>query len=58
MDNKIRVLGIAPYKSLQTAMEKLAEERNDLSLTVFLGDMQEAVKITDKCDISSYDIII
>lgn len=58
MDNKIRVLGIAPYKSLQTAMEKLAEERNDLSLTVFLGDMQEAVKIIDKCDISSYDIII
>ncbi len=58
MDGKVRILGIAPYKSLQTAMEKLAEGRNDMALTVFVGDMLEGVKIAKKYDFSNYDVII
>lgn len=58
MNEKVRILGIAPYKSLQTAMERLAEKRDDIELAAFVGDMQEGIRIANKNDFSNYDIII
>lgn len=58
MHRKIKILGIAPYKSLQSMMEKLAKNRNDIELTVFVGDMQEGVEIVQNCETFKYDVII
>lgn len=58
MHRKIKVLGIAPYKSLQSMMEKLAKNRDDIELTVFVGDMQEGVEIVQNCETFKYDVII
>lgn len=58
MAEKIKILVIAPYKSLQATMEKLANNRTDIELTIFVGDLLEGVKIAKKFNSSSYDIII
>lgn len=54
----IRVLGIAPYEGMKTAMQKLAAEREDLELDVYTGDLNKGVEIARQNFNSNYDVII
>ncbi len=57
-DNKIRVLGIAPYEGMSSMMKKLAENREDLELDVYVGDLEKGVEIARQNFNSNYDVII
>ncbi len=54
----IRILGIAPYEAMKSAMQNLARSRNDLSLDVFLGDLDEGVRIVRQNLLPQHDVII
>lgn len=41
MDNRIRILGIAPYEGMTALMSSLAEEYPQIDLTLFVGDMEQ-----------------
>lgn len=54
----VRILGIAPYEGMKTLMQKIASNRNDIELTVFVGDLEKGVAIAKEHDLSNFDIII
>ena len=54
----VRILGIAPYEGLRTAMERVAEEYPDVHTDVFTGDLEEGVAIVREHLESNYDCII
>lgn len=53
-----RILGIAPYESMKTSMQNLADSRKDLILDVYVGDLEEGTKIVRQNLSSNYDVII
>lgn len=55
---KTNILSIAPYESMKTIMQKLADERDDINLDVFVGDLQKGVEIACRNHHSDYDVII
>lgn len=55
---KVRILGIAPYEGMKTIMQKIAEERDDVQLDVFVGDLQQGVDIARSNAYGDYDIIV
>lgn len=55
---KMKVLGIAPYANLALLMRQAAEQRTDLELTVYTGDLEEGVQIASQYTIEDYDFII
>lgn len=57
-DKKVRILGIAPYEGMRSIMLKAAEARNDIDLTVYVGDLQEGAEIARRSFHDNYDIII
>lgn len=56
--SRIKVLGIAPYEGMKTIMQKLAKERDDLELDVYVGDLNKGVEIARRNFHSNYDVII
>lgn len=54
----IRILGIAPYDGMRTAMERVAEEYPSIHTDVFTGDLEEGVAIVQERIGDSYDCII
>ena len=54
----VKVLGIAPYESMKTSMQNLAQNRSDLSLDVYVGDLDEGARIVRQNLPSQYDVII
>lgn len=54
---KKRILGIAPYESLKSVMTRLADARDDIDATVFVGDLEEGVKIVQEYQ-GQYDAIV
>ena len=58
MDRKIRILGIAPYEAMKTAMQKLAAQRDDLELDVYSGDLEYGAEIVRHNLNNGYDVII
>ena len=57
-ERKIKILGIAPYEGMKTAMQKLAAGRKDLELDVYVGDLNKGVDIAKQTFNSTYDVII
>lgn len=57
-DKKIRVLGIAPYEGMKSIMAKLAKERTDMILDVYVGDLDRGAEIAQRNFDSNYDVII
>lgn len=57
-EEMIKVLGIAPYEGMKTIMQKLAKERNDIDLDVYVGDLNKGVEIARRNFHSNYDVII
>ncbi len=55
---KIKILGIAPYEAMKTAMQKIANERSDLELDVYAGDLNYGVEIVRHNLQNNYDVII
>ena len=53
-----RILGIAPYESMKISMQNLAKSREDILLDVYVGDLEEGVKIVRQNLSSDYDVII
>ena len=58
MSAKIRLLGIAPYENMKALMLNLAQGRDDLELTVFVGDLQQGVALAKRNFYSDYDVIV
>lgn len=58
MQSKIRLLGIAPYEEMRTQMLALAEEYEEIDLTVFVGDLQQGVELARHNFYNDYDAII
>ncbi len=54
----IKVLGIAPYEGMKTIMQKLANERTDIDLDVYVGDLNKGVEIARRNCHMDYDVII
>ncbi|MDK2867543.1 MAG: hypothetical protein PWP38_1858 [Clostridiales bacterium] len=57
-DHRIKILGVAPYEGMKTMMQRLASQRDDIDLTVFVGDLNEGVEIAKRNIQSNYDVII
>ena len=55
---KIRILGIAPYEGLKSVMQKMAADRNDIDLTVYVGDLQKGAELAQKNFHGNFDVII
>ncbi len=59
MDNKkIKVLGVAPYEAMKTAIERLAKNRTDLELDVYVGDLNYGKELVLRHMDENYDAII
>ena len=57
MGEKVRILGIAPYKGLVTLMKRYAGQRDDIQLTAMLGNVETGLSLA-KEHYRNYDIII
>lgn len=56
---KVRILAISPYEGMKEVMLSVAAQRDDIELTVHVGDLEEGVEIAlDASRKSDYDIII
>lgn len=54
----IRILGIAPYEGMRTAMERIAESYPQIQMDVYTGDMEEGAAIVRENADNAYDVII
>ncbi|MDO4650816.1 MAG: PrpR N-terminal domain-containing protein [Eubacteriales bacterium] len=52
------MLGIAPYEGMKVIMQKLAQERDDLNLDVFIGDLKQGPEVLRQHTEKKYDVII
>lgn len=55
---RIKVLGIAPYDGMKSQMLKMADGRDDIDLTVFVGDLYDGVDIAQRNIHNDFDVII
>lgn len=53
-----RLLGIAPYEALKTTMERIAEQRDDLTLTCLIGNLEEGARLVKEREGELYDAVI
>lgn len=58
MEEKIRVLGIAPYEGMCTAMKNVAEDHPQLHLDAFVGDLDAGVELVRRYEPEGYDVIV
>jgi transcriptional regulator with PAS, ATPase and Fis domain len=59
MENgKIKILGIAPYEAMKTAIERLAKNRTDLELDAYVGDLSYGKELVNRHIDENYDVII
>jgi len=58
MSAKIRVLGIVPYEGMKPLLSKLAEEYENIDLTILVGDLKKGVEIAQSNFHENYDVII
>lgn len=57
-NEKIKVLGIAPYEAMKTAIERLAKNRTDLELDAYVGDLSYGKELVLRHIGENYDAII
>jgi len=58
MNNRIRILGIAPYEGMKTLMSSVKEEYPQIDLTLFVGDMEQGLNIARVNFHGDYDMVI
>ena len=54
----IRILAIAPYEAMASALVRCAESFPDIQMDVFTGDLEEGVEILKTVDLSAYDAVL
>lgn len=57
-NDKIKVLGVAPYEAMKTAIERLAKDRSDLILDAYVGDLYYGKELVNRHINENYDAII
>lgn len=55
---QLRVLGIAPYEGMKTAMASVAMDYPQIDLTIFVGDLEQGVEIARDNFHGNYDVVI
>lgn len=55
---KTRILAIAPYQGLKELMTEITKERNDIELTIDIGDLENGLNIAKSYDLDDFDVII
>lgn len=58
MDNKTKILGIAPYEGMKALMLRSAQNRNDIEITVYVGDLEAGAEIASKHSLEDFDVIL
>ncbi len=58
VNGKIKILGIAPYEAMKTAMERLGKNRTDLELDAYVGDLYYGMELVNRHLGENYDAII
>ena len=58
LSEQIRILGIAPYEGMRTAMERAVESSPDIHLDVYTGNLEEGLAIVREHQAEDYDCII
>ncbi len=58
MEEQIKVLGIAPYESMERQMRLVAEQFPEISLTAFTGNLEDGVDLAQHHLFRDYDVII
>ena len=56
--SKIRILGIAPYDGMRTAMERAAEAYPQIQLDAYTGDLDAGVSIVQRMPSNTYNCVI
>ena len=56
--DRIRILAIAPYEAMASALVRSAESFPDVQMDVFTGDLEEGVEILKTVDLALYDAIL
>ena len=55
---KTRILAIAPYQGMKEIMNEIKANRDDIELTVHIGNLENGLKIVQSCDLDDFDIIV
>lgn len=58
IETRTRILGIAPYEGMRTAMEHAAQAYPNIQMDVYTGDLEEGQAIVERMPPNSYDCII
>lgn len=58
MDNRVRVLGIAPYEGMKTLMSSIVEEYPQIELTALVGDMEQGLELAQNNFHGDYDVVV
>lgn len=58
VETRTRILGIAPYEGMHTAMERAAQAYPNAQLDIYIGDLDEGVAIVRRMPPNTYDCII
>ncbi|MGV3010126.1 PrpR N-terminal domain-containing protein [Streptococcus thoraltensis] len=56
--SNVRLLGIAPYEELRESMATIASNYDNITLDVYTADLEEAITLVKKLNITQYDAII
>ena len=55
---KVKILAIAPYEELRFSLVEASHHRNDVELTVYVGNMAKGVEIVESLSPDSFDVIL
>ena len=58
VETRTRILGIAPYEGMHTAMERAAQAYPNAQMDIYTGDLDEGVAIVQRMPPNAYDCII
>lgn len=58
MEERIRVLGIAPYENMKSQMSSLAKDYPQMELSLFVGDRETGLEIAKQNFHGNYDVVI
>lgn len=55
---KVKILAIAPYEGIASIIHEAAKERDDIDITIQIGDLYSGRKIAEELAHKNYDVII
>ena len=54
----VKLLGIAPYEELMSAMTQVSQQFEQLEIDLYTADLDEATKLIKQLSLENYDAII